>query len=63
MPFAITLMVSASCAFITPTGYQTNLMVWGVGEYHFMDFVKIGSVLTVIVAGITIFLTPMIYPF
>ncbi|MFO7713943.1 SLC13 family permease [Desulfosarcina sp.] len=63
MPFAITLMVSASCAFITPTGYQTNLMVWGVGEYHFMDFVKIGSVLTVIVAVITIFLTPMIYPF
>jgi di/tricarboxylate transporter len=42
MPFAITLMISASCAFITPTGYQTNLMVWGVGEYKFTDFVKIG---------------------
>ena len=63
MPFAITLMISASCAFITPTGYQTNLMVWGVGEYHFMDFVKIGSVLTIIVAAITIFLTPLIYGF
>ena len=63
MPFAITLMISASCAFITPTGYQTNLMVWGVGEYHFMDFVKIGSVLTLIVAAMTIFLTPLIYGF
>lgn len=63
MPFAITLMISASCAFITPTGYQTNLMVWGVGEYHFMDFVKIGSVLTIIVAAMTIFLTPLIYGF
>ena len=31
MPFAVTLMVAASCAFITPTGYQTNLMVWGPG--------------------------------
>jgi di/tricarboxylate transporter len=63
MPFAITLMVSASCAFITPTGYQTNLMVWGVGEYHFMDFVKIGSAMTVLVAVLTIWLTPMIYGF
>jgi di/tricarboxylate transporter len=63
MPFAITLMVSASCAFITPTGYQTNLMVWGVGGYHFMDYVKIGSVLTLIVAVMTILLTPLIYGF
>ena len=63
MPFAITLMVSASCAFITPMGYQTNLMVWGVGGYHFVDYVKIGSVLTFIVAVMTIFLTPLIYGF
>ncbi len=63
MPFAITLMISASCAFITPTGYQTNLMVWSVGQYHFMDYVKIGSVMTIIVAVMTIWLTPMIYGF
>jgi di/tricarboxylate transporter len=63
MPFAITLMISASCAFITPTGYQTNLMVWGPGEYKFTDFVKIGSVMTLVVAGMTIFLAPLIYGF
>ena len=63
MPFAITLMVAASCAFITPTGYQTNLMVWGPGEYKFTDFVKIGSIMTIIVAGLTIWLAPMIYGF
>jgi di/tricarboxylate transporter len=63
MPFAITLMIAASCAFITPTGYQTNLMVWGVGEYEFMDYVRIGSVMTAIVAVMTIFLTPLIYGF
>jgi di/tricarboxylate transporter len=63
MPFAITLMISASCAFITPTGYQTNLMVWGPGEYKFTDFVKIGSAITLIVAVLTILLTPMIYGF
>lgn len=58
MPFAITLMIAASCAFITPTGYQTNLMVWGVGEYRFMDYVKIGSVMTLVVAVMTIFWHP-----
>ncbi|BBO87756.1 SLC13 family permease [Desulfosarcina ovata] len=63
MPFAITLMIAASCAFITPTGYQTNLMVWGPGEYRFTDFVKIGSVMTLIVAVMTILLTPIIYGF
>jgi di/tricarboxylate transporter len=63
MPFAITLMISASCAFITPTGYQTNLMVWGPGEYKFTDFVKIGTVMTIIVAVMTIFLAPMMYGF
>jgi di/tricarboxylate transporter len=63
MPFAITMMVSASCAFITPTGYQTNLMVWAPGGYEFTDFVKIGVVMTVLVAVITILLTPMVYPF
>jgi di/tricarboxylate transporter len=63
MPFAITLMISASCAFITPTGYQTNLMVWEPGEYQFTDFVKIGTVITLIVAAMTIFLTPLIYRF
>ena len=63
MPFAITLMVSASCAFITPTGYQTNMMVWGPGEYKFTDFVKIGTVMTLIVAAMTIVLTPLIYRF
>ena len=33
MPFAVTLMVGASCSFISPMGYQTNLMVYGPGGY------------------------------
>jgi len=63
MPFAITLMIAASCAFITPTGYQTNLMVWGPGQYTFTDYTRIGSVLTLIVMAMTIFLAPLIYGF
>jgi hypothetical protein len=34
MPFAIIVMVGASCSFISPMGYQTNLMVYGPGRYE-----------------------------
>jgi di/tricarboxylate transporter len=63
MPFAVTLMVSASCAFITPTGYQTNLMIWGPGGYDFGDFVKIGTIMTLIVAAVTLVLAPLVFSF
>ncbi len=63
MPFAITVMVGASCSFISPMGYQTNLMVFGPGGYKFMDFVKIGVPLTIVLGIITILLAPMVWPF
>jgi di/tricarboxylate transporter len=63
MPFAITVMVGASCSFISPVSYQTNLMVYGPGEYKFADFVKIGIPLSVLVGAITVLLTPIFFPF
>ncbi len=63
MPFAITVMVGASCSFISPMGYQTNLMVYGPGGYKFTDFVKIGIPMSVVVGIITIILTPVVWPF
>jgi di/tricarboxylate transporter len=63
MPFAIVVMVGASCSFISPMGYQTNLMVYGPGGYKFTDYVKIGVPLTIIVGIITIILTPMFFGF
>ncbi len=63
MPFAITVMVGASCSFISPVSYQTNLMVYGPGEYTFGDFVKIGIPLSLLVGVITIALAPLFFPF
>jgi di/tricarboxylate transporter len=63
MPFAVTVMVGASCSFISPVSYQTNLMVYGPGEYSFGDFVKIGVPLSVVVGIITVLLTPLFFPF
>jgi di/tricarboxylate transporter len=63
MPFAIVLMVAASCAFITPIGYQTNMMVWSAGGYRFTDFIKIGLAMTIILGAATLTITPMVFPF
>jgi len=63
MPFVITIIMAASASFSTPIGYQTNLMVYGPGGYKFTDFTKIGLPLNLMVAGITIFLVPLIWPF
>jgi len=63
MPFVIAVMMGASAGFATPFGYQTNLMVYGPGGYKFMDYVKIGLPLDVIVGVITLALAPWAFPF
>jgi di/tricarboxylate transporter len=51
--FAIGVLVGASCSFLTPIGYQTNLMVYGLGGYRFTDFTRLGLPLTVTCAIVT----------
>ena len=63
LPFAVTLMIAASTCFATPIGYQTNLMVYGPGNYHFSDFMKIGLPLTIMVGITTVLVVPVIWPF
>ncbi len=63
LPFVITLMVAASASFATPIGYQTNLMVYGVGGYRFSDYLRIGVPLTVLVGMTTVLLVPQVWNF
>lgn len=48
-PFAVGIVIAASCAFATPIGYQTNLLVMAPGNYQFSDFVRAGLPLVLIV--------------
>ncbi len=63
MPYVIAVMVAASCGFITPIGYQTNLMVYGPGGYRFMDFVRFGLPLNILCGIVTLFIVPRVWPF
>lgn len=63
MPYYIAIMVAASCAFATPIGYQTNLMVYGPGGYRFSDYLRFGGGLNIVVAIVALSLIPLIYGF
>ncbi|ALX50112.1 SLC13 family permease [Lentibacillus amyloliquefaciens] len=49
MGFAVVIAIAASASFITPIGYQTNLIVYGPGGYKFTDYVKVGLPLSILV--------------
>ena len=52
--YYMTIAFAASCAFLTPMGYQTNLMVMGPGGYQFKDFLRIGGPLSFLYALISL---------
>lgn len=63
MPFVIAIMFAASTSFITPLGYQTNLMVYGPGGYRWRDYVRLGLPLNLVVATVSIGLIPLFWAF
>ena len=63
LPFVITVMFAASASFMTPLGYQTNMMVYGPGRYRFTDYLKIGIPMSFLIGTVAILLIPFVWAF
>jgi di/tricarboxylate transporter len=61
-PFVFVLLMGCGLNFLTPIGYQTNLMVYGPGGYRFLDFTRIGLPLTLLLAVMAAVLAPLFFP-
>jgi di/tricarboxylate transporter len=61
-PFVVGVMVAASASFATPIGYQTNMLVYAPGGYRFMDFVRVGAPLNLIVGAVAAITIPLFWP-
>jgi len=62
-PFVVGVMMSASASFATPIGYQTNTLVYMAGGYRFMDYVRIGVPMNIIVGVVTALTIPLFWSF
>jgi di/tricarboxylate transporter len=62
-PFLVAIMIAASAAFATPFGYQTNVVVYQMGGYSYLDFVKVGIPLNIVTWAAAVIAIPVYFPF
>ena len=63
MPFIMAVLFGASASFISPYGYQTNLLVYSVGNYKISDYIKLGLPLSIVYSTVVLILIPVVFPF
>lgn len=63
MPFVMAVLFGASASFISPYGYQTNLLVYSVGNYKLKDYVRVGIPLSIVYSVLVLALIPQFFPY
>ncbi|CAE6957541.1 COG0471 Di- and tricarboxylate transporters (plasmid) [Vibrio sp. B1REV9] len=63
MPFIMAVLFGASASFISPYGYQTNLLVYSVGNYKLSDYIRMGVPISIVYSILVLTLIPVFFPF
>lgn len=63
MPFVMAVLFGASASFISPYGYQTNLLVYTVGNYKLTDYIRVGIPLSIVYSVLVLALIPQFFPY
>lgn len=63
MPFVMAVLFGASASFISPYGYQTNLLVYSVGNYKLKDYVRVGIPISIVYSVLVLALIPLFFPY
>lgn len=63
VPFFMAVAFGASASFISPFGYQTNLMVYSAGNYQLRDYIRLGVPMALVYSIVVLLALPLIYPF
>ncbi|MGF1726300.1 SLC13 family permease [Photobacterium nomapromontoriensis] len=63
MPFIMAILFGASASFISPYGYQTNLLVYSVGNYQLKDFLRVGLPISCVYSVVVLMMIPQLFPF
>ena len=61
--FAMGVAIAASNSFLFPIGHQASVLVYGPGGYRFMDYTKVGALLTVALFIVSMIFIPFLWPF
>lgn len=62
-PFVMAVLYGASCSFLTPYGYQTNLMVMSPGRYRLADYLRAGAPIALVFLAVALVAIPVFFPF
>jgi di/tricarboxylate transporter len=63
LPFIMAVIFGASASFISPYGYQTNLMVYSAGNYALSDYLKLGVPTSIVYSTVVLIMIPYVFPF
>jgi di/tricarboxylate transporter len=61
-PFVLATVLGAATSFLTPVGHKANVLVFGPGGYKFLDYTRVGALLTVFLLVVAVIFIPILYP-